>query len=79
MALVGTRNGWIEKWDTRTGTGPVASTFVAKEGGAITDMEASINLEKIAIACEKNVRISLWRPVDLLLISMWPGYYIVGA
>ena len=53
-AYVGTRHGYIQKWDTRT-CGMVSSILISEESGSIADIELNRQTEKICIACEKKV------------------------
>lgn len=55
VIFVGTRNGRIQKWDTRIGGGMVSDVLLAKEGCGITDLEESVGHRKLSVACEKRV------------------------
>ena len=79
VAFVGTRGGWVQKWDTRASGGPVARALLSTEGGAIADIELSLNMDKVTVACENKV--TCLRSVHQLFVVMlnFPQVFILSA
>ena len=63
LLIVGKKNGVLEKWDSRTSSGPVVSIAAPSGGENIMDLEVNVNHSLILVATGKKVlqRIYAWK------------------
>ena len=76
LLIVGKKNGVLEKWDSRTSSGPVVSIAAPSGGENIMDLEVNVNHSLILVATGKKVlqRFYAWKyEINIIYIHLRIG------